>query len=140
MASTDHDDSAGFPLYPAEKVLGVLDAPRAADEALQELRQAGIPEEGLEVLCGEEGAKQIDPTGEEHGTMGKVLRILDAMYTGIERDNAERYEAELRAGHYVVAVPAPEDEDRERIADILQAHGGHFINYYGEYAVTNLRP
>ncbi|MCE7990069.1 MAG: hypothetical protein DYG89_53675 [Caldilinea sp. CFX5] len=60
--------------------------------------------------------------------------------TTVERAHAERYEQMIRQGHYVIAVHLHEVEQREQVRQLLKAHGGHFINFYGRYAIRKLDP
>ena len=62
------------------------------------------------------GVQRLDPTGELHGLLG-----------------------ELQAGHFIVTVPASEEEP-EALADTLRSHGGRFINHPGIWTVTLVEP
>ena len=50
------------------------------------------------------------------------------------------HEQELLAGHFGIGVTAKEGRDREEVRRILKSHNGHFINYYGNWAMEKLEP
>lgn len=52
----------------------------------------------------------------------------------------KRVEQELLAGHFFVTVDAIKPEAREQVREILKSHDGHFINFYGQWAVEVLEP
>ena len=55
-----------------------------------------------------------------------------------EAEHVRRYEQEVLAGHFAVGVEATEPEAREKVREILKAHNGHFINFYGQWAIEML--
>ena len=129
-----HSDSLTFP---TDTVVGILDDPDAATSALDELIAAGVPEERLQVLCGEAGARRLDPSGKRHGLLGRLQRVVQ-QYADKEVSHVQRQAAELRAGRFLVAAPAEDEEEAERVSKILTENGGHFINRYGKWTVQRL--
>jgi hypothetical protein len=128
-----------FLRYPARKVIGVVDTLGELEAALSALGAAGFGPESIQVFSGEEGLRCIDPRGEHHGLLGRLIRIIQAI--GEEQEHMRRYEHELRAGHYLVVISVTDDEaDRRRAAAILSRHGGHFVDYYGPLAIVHLVP
>jgi hypothetical protein len=126
-----------FLLYPKGKIVGVIDSPPQLDGALTALADLGIPKDAIEVFSGDEGIRRIDPKGRYHGLLARLTRIVQML--GEERDHIDRYEKELRAGHFLVVISA-DVEHREEIGRILRARGGHFIDYYGTLAIEHLVP
>ena len=57
---------------------------------------------------------------------------------GDEVDARHEYEQALRDGHVNVLVLAPTDERKQRAAEILRQHGGHFINFFGNLQLEQL--
>lgn len=131
-----HKDS-DFIFYPTNKVVGIIDDPSDCKAALHDLRQAGFKADEIEVLSGEEGAHRIDPTGEEHGALGRFVRWLDKA-GDMEPEHVKRHEQEMLAGHFGIGVSAKEPEAREKVREILKSHNGHFINFYGQWAIEGL--
>lgn len=54
--------------------------------------------------------------------------------------HVRRHEQEMPAGHLDIGVTAKEPEAREKISGLLKAHGGRFINFYGQWAMEVLKP
>ena len=131
-----HQDS-DFIFYPTNKVVGIIDEPDDCKAALLDLRAAGFTADEVEVLTGEEGAHRVDPTGEEHGRLGRIVRWLQK-FGDMEPVHVKRHEQELLAGHYGIGVIAKEPETREKVLKILKTHRGHFINFYGKWMIEAL--
>lgn len=136
----DGHDHSDFIFYPTNKVVGIVDDPDDAAAALRDLRAAGFTAEEIEVLTGEEGAHRIDTTGEGHGPLARGVRALQKLLGDYEPVHVRRHEQELLAGHYGIGVTARDQEARERVREILKAHNGHFINFYGVWALEVLEP
>jgi hypothetical protein len=47
---------------------------------------------------------------------------------------------ETVSGHFGIGLTAVEPEAREKVREILKAHGGHFVNFYGQWAAEALEP
>jgi chitinase len=120
--------------YPTNCVLGVVDNPGQAYSAIGDLNAAGFE---LVALAGAEGAERLDVTGEEHGLKGQIIRTIQK-YGDSESTEFQRYDDELRAGHYVIRVHVDDENARNSVKDILVNHGGHFINYYGSLVTIGL--
>lgn len=118
-------------------VVGVIDGEQAAQDAAQELIQAGYIEPI--VLTGEEGAKQVDAKGENNHVFA---RILSAVHDHLsEATNYMRqYEEEARNGRYIVAVEAESREAAERAQEVLTRHGAENIRYFGKLAIADMTP
>ena len=133
-----HKDS-DFILYPTNKVIGIIDDPGDCKAALKDLKAAGFTPEEIEVLSGEEGAHRLDPTGEDHGPLARFARWIQKA-GDMEAEHVIRHEQEVLAGHFGIGVSAKEPEAREKVRKILKAHKGHFINFYGQWAIEGLEP
>jgi hypothetical protein len=91
------------------------------------------------VLTGEEGARRIDPSGRSHGLLARIWRSIQ-FATMDALPDAGRYAAAAQEGRFVLAVRAEDEARRAKLVEILERHGGHFINYYGKLTTTELRP
>jgi hypothetical protein len=131
------NETSDFIYYPTDKVVGIIDDPDDAEAALSDLEVAGFTAEEIEVLTGEEGAHRIDPTGRKHGVLPRIVRCIQKL-GNYESDHVTRHEQELLAGHFGIGVTAKKEEDREKVRDILKSHNGHFINFYGKWAMQRL--
>ena len=89
------------------------------------------------ILHGEQDARRLDVAGEEHGFLGKLIRVLqDAVSYDV--DHLRFHSARLQAGDDVVGVAVGDDEDaKQRAVDALRAAGARFVNYYGDYYVQS---
>jgi hypothetical protein len=126
-----------FLRYPKRKVVGVIDSAAQLEGALTALADLGVSRQDIKVFSGDEGIRRIDPKGKYHGLLGRLTRIVQSL--GEELAQMERYENELRAGHFLVVISA-DPERREETARALRAHGGHFADYYGTLAIEHLVP
>jgi hypothetical protein len=126
-----------FLFYPRGKVIGVIDSPAQLDGVLTALREQGLSSKDIEVFSGVEGIRRIDPKGRFHGLLGRLTRVMQAL--GNELEHIERYEKELRAGHFVVVISAGA-ERRKEIARILAEHGGHYVDYFRALSIEHLVP
>jgi hypothetical protein len=123
--------------FPDDTVVGIVDEPEGANSAVEGLVAAGVPEEGIQVLCCDSGARRLDPTGKRHGVLGKLHRTVQ-LFGDQEVAHVKRQAAELRAGRFLVAAPAETDEEAEAVARVLKSNGGHFINRYTSMTVRRL--
>jgi hypothetical protein len=114
--------------FPTSAVVGVIDEPGEVLRAADELRAAGYDPD---VLSSEHGAERIENAGGSPDQV-RVTRMAQGMF-GYEADHTERHLAELSAGHFVLLVESHDDENTDRIRDVLARHGGHFVNYYSKW-------
>ena len=125
-------------LFPYNSVVGVIDDPADLEAAVEELVTRGFDESDVNVLCGENGVRQIDAKGKRKGLLARLFRIVDAL--GEEREHTAHHVKDLESGHFVVVVDSPDEATKARARDSLAAHGGHFINYYSRLSTENLSP
>ncbi len=125
--------------FPDDTVVGIVDEPDDATSAVEELMATGISEDDIHVLCGESGARRLDPSGRGHGLLGRMHRIVQH-YGDQEVTHVQRQATELREGKFLIAAPAESDEEAEQVAEILKSSRGHFINHYTGMAIRALEP
>jgi hypothetical protein len=114
----------------------VVNTPARLDRVLEELARAGLNRQQIKVFAGEAGIRTIDPKGVHHGLLGRLTRVLQGF--GDEREHMERYEQELRAGHFIVAVSTPDDPSKGSAREAFRVGGGHFVDYYGPLVIEHL--
>jgi hypothetical protein len=134
------ESDSGFISYPLNKVVGIIDRIRDVKAALDDLRVAGFPANKIEVLSGEEAVGRIDAAGVKHGGLARVLRSTQKALGDYEIEHATRHESEFKAGHFGIGVIAPRKAEREKVRQILKAHRGDFINFYGRWTMERLEP
>jgi len=137
LAGSSGTETSDFIYYPTNKVVGIIDDPDDAEAAVSDLEAAGFTADEIEILTGQEGAHRIDSTGRKHGLLPRIVRTIQKL-GNYELDHIRRHEQELLAGHFGIGVTAKEEDHRERVRQILKSHNGHFINFYGEWAMQRL--
>jgi hypothetical protein len=116
----------------SNRVLGVIDDAREADETVRDLDQSGVPDGAVETLCGGTGVQRIDVSG----TGSRIARLIRAVESvNPEGEQLRHYKDELEQGHCVIDVPVYDAARRNQVVQILQAHGAHFINAYGQWTI-----
>ena len=118
------------------RVIAVIDDPRRTQAAVETLERAGVADRDLATFSGEEGARQIDAEGVYSGGVKHVLRGLQRFM--LEGAHLRKYEAELGQGHQVVDVHIHGRRNLHAVAQILRAHGAHFINVYGPWTIEGV--
>lgn len=118
-------------------VLAVVDDPTGAPGIVTELARAGIEPTTVTLLRGPEGAARIDATGEGAG-WGARLRQAVSFTLADQMPDLILYEAALRDGRAVLAVPVRSDESKLAAHRVLRHHGAHFINYFGRFVTEEL--
>ncbi len=113
-------------------MVGVIDEPAAAEQALRDLRAAGFDEDAVTLLHGPAAVKEFAAQNERLGFVKRALTEI----IGQSNDAsalAEDYETEARLGHSLINVYAPEETQIAQAQQIIEAHGGHRIHYYGRW-------
>ena len=143
MNQKPNDETGGseFTFDPTDKVVGVIDDANDAKAAPRDLKAAGFATEEIELLTDEAGARLIDPHDAEHDVLIHIFRSSQELPAFYDAPGLlKRIEKELADDHYFVAVHPEDATLRERAHDILKAHSGHFINFYGRWAAQGLEP
>jgi hypothetical protein len=114
------------------RVLGVIDDAREAAETVRDLDQSGVPDGAVETLCGGTGVERIDVRG-DGSRIARLIRAVESINP--EGEQLRHYKVELEQGHCVIDVPVFNEARRNQAVQILQAHGAHFINAYGQWTI-----
>ena len=121
-----HDD---FVKYPIHKVVSVFTDKSKVNAAVDELREAGYPQEDIEAFCGIKSEEPIVFEGTTHGVWSNVMHA--ARHIGPGRTYLERYERHLSDGHCLVMVKVTSSTRKQRAADILHRHTDERVTYFG---------
>ncbi|HEY2888555.1 MAG TPA: hypothetical protein VGJ17_08065 [Candidatus Limnocylindrales bacterium] len=113
---------------PPARVLAVFDDRAAADRGAVAARRAGA--RVVERLEGPDAADAIDATGTRRGLLARMARAVQFSVED-QMPALAWYEAALRAGRVVLAVPASGRDQALAVVAALEAAGGHFINRFG---------
>jgi hypothetical protein len=121
------------------RLMGVLDTAKAADDATAALAREGFAGDAVLVLRGDRDAERIDSLGNAGGTWVRARRLLSFTIADQMVDLAV-YVAALRDGRTVVSVRTAGDGDRERAKRALAGAGAHFVNFFGRFATEEIVP
>jgi hypothetical protein len=111
-----------------ERVLAVFDDRERADRAALAARKAGA--QVIERHEGDAAADAIDATGIRRGLVARVGRAVQFSVED-QMPALAWYEAALRSGRIVLAIPTRSREQTRAIVEALTREGGHFINRFG---------
>jgi hypothetical protein len=114
-----------------DRVLAVLDDPTQVTGAIEDLAREGFDPEEIVVLSGPEGAARVEAPDQERGLRARLCRFAE-FTLGDELEERKRYEQELAAGRFLVAVPAGDDL-KAKVAEVLGRHGAHDMEHFGKY-------
>lgn len=132
-AKTQH--AGDFISYPTNRVVGTIADATSARAAIEALLQAGVDRGDIDVLHGEDDLRRLDPRGAEHGFLAQFQRTLIRLAGPVEESAHLRHHVEdVRAGRFVIMVLAKDEERRDLVAGILNAHGAEFVGFYGRWA------
>ncbi len=121
--------------YPNNKLFAIISSPDDLQITVDALSDLGVNETAIETFCGEAGIKRIDVKGREHGLHSRIIRSLQQL--GQEGSDLTYYEKELVAGHYLISVSTLNNELKTQVIEILKAHGGRHISFYGPMSIEN---
>jgi hypothetical protein len=125
--------------YPLNHVISIMPTEKEAVTAFDALIASGFPESEVTLSSGPELADRIRATSGRSGLVGRILQVMDRFGAGgDEVDARHEYEQALRDGAVNVLVLAPTEERKQRAAEILRQHGGHFINFFGRLEIEQL--
>jgi hypothetical protein len=122
---------------PTGHLLGVIDDPADAPATVAELASAGIEPNDVTLLRGKEGAARIDATGEATGLAARLRQAMSFTLAD-QMPDLVLYEAALRDGRAVLAIPVGQDETKDAALAILRRRGAHFINFFGRFMTEEL--
>jgi hypothetical protein len=122
---------------PIDHIMAVVDDPSAAPSIIAALGPVGIEANAVTLLRGPEGAARIDATGEATGLSAR-LRQMMSFTLADQMPDFILYEAALRDGRAVLAVPVTSDEMKKAVCEILRDHGAHFTNFFGRFVTEEL--
>jgi len=132
-------DAGDFISYPTNRVVGTIADAKSARSAIEALIQAGVSREDIDVLHGEEDLRRLDPSGAEHGFLAQFQRTLIRLAGPVEEAvHLRRHVEDVRAGRFVVMVLAKDQDRRDLVAGILNAHGAEFMGFYGRWAWSSM--
>jgi alkanesulfonate monooxygenase SsuD/methylene tetrahydromethanopterin reductase-like flavin-dependent oxidoreductase (luciferase family) len=119
------------------RMLAVFDTTAEAEAAVDALTAAGIEPAKIERFQGADDAAAFDASGRRRGLRGRLYRIIEFSWADQAPDFAW-YEAAVREGRVVLSVRVRGQRQLRQAADIVLAHGGHFVNHFGWFETQEL--
>ena len=115
---------------PIGRVTGLFAAHEPVVPCVRALEAAGLPSSDIEVFTGQEGMARIDPTGDTHGTAGRIFRLVESWVSDTSDFHAEAA-AHLAAGGYIVAAHVGTDDARKtRAMQVFADQGATDVKYW----------
>ena len=119
------------------RLLAVFDTRAEAETAAEALAGSGFDREKIEMLEGPADATAFDASGRRRGLRGRLYRIIEFSWADQAPDFAW-YEAAVREGRVVLSVRVRGQRGVRSTADVVLAHGGHFVNHFGWFETQEL--
>ena len=141
MARINPDPYAGGHVFAlVNRVTGLVDSEEEAMATVRALEEGGVATDDIDVFVGEQGARNLDLSGREHGRVLRWLRRLEAAM-GDENTPKRRIEESLSRGGSLVCVKVHNrtGDEKPRAFRILEALHGHEIHYWGAWAFEDVR-
>jgi hypothetical protein len=110
---------------PTYNVVGLLTDKSEIPAISADLESAGINVAAVEILCGEQGVRNLDQDGRYQGLRARIVRAVQRF--GYDGTTLAIYDEALRDGDLLVPV---RHADRQRIAELLQRHQVHDLGYF----------
>ena len=126
-------------------LVGVIDDPQMAEQAVVALINAGFNQQDVLLLHGPEMLKRLDAKDEQRGPLGWAHKALASVVTDASTCDRRQhirervYAREASAGHSIVNVHTNDPEYVERGTAVLTKHGAHFIKHFGPWTITDLK-
>jgi hypothetical protein len=116
--------------YPTNQLLGVIDDPEVAEHAVAALVAAGFGAADVTLMSPD--AEQKPPR-----RWTRLVRVFQFMSMD-QGPDFHYYEAAVREGRAVVGVRIRGRGRLEQARDLLQAHGAHFLNFFGRFQTEEI--
>jgi hypothetical protein len=123
--------------YPTRKVLGVIDDPAQAREAVAALEATGVPAADIRLLLGDEGRRDLATLGSRPNPLSRAIRVFQFMSMDQLPDFLV-YERALEDGRAVLAVHVGNRTAMLGVRTVLEQFGGHFLNHFGRLSTEEL--
>jgi diadenosine tetraphosphate (Ap4A) HIT family hydrolase len=136
MARINPDPYAGGHLFAlVNRATALLDSDDDVMATVRALEEDGVATDDIDLFVGEEGARRLDLSGRDHGTVIRWLRTLEAAM-GEERETYHRLEEALRQGATLVCVKVHnrKGDEKARVLRLLRKLHGHEIHYWGPWS------
>jgi hypothetical protein len=123
--------------YPTRRLLGVIDDPARAREAVDALVATGVAASDVALLTGDEGRARLANLGSRPNPLSRVVRAFQFLSMDQLPDFLV-YERAIEDGRSVVAVHVPNRDAMLRTRVVLERFGAHFLNHFGRLSTEEL--
>ena len=122
--------------FPRDHVVAVFDDYGQAEQAVQELQQAGYSAEHIHLFRSQDFINSFETAHQQASGFGKAVHTAQA--SSDEGFAGNMYLDEAHRGHNIFAVYEPKSDQLGRIQAILDKHRAHLAKYFGRWDVTDL--
>jgi diadenosine tetraphosphate (Ap4A) HIT family hydrolase len=140
MARINPDPYAGGRAFVlVNRVTGLVESEDHAMAMVRALEENGIATDDIDVFVGEQGARRLDLSGREHGTIIRLLRRLESAF-GDESAPGRRIEQALGRGESLVCVKVHDrrGDVKPRAFKVFEALHAYEIHYWGAWAFEDV--
>jgi hypothetical protein len=123
--------------YPTERLLGVIDDPARARDAVAALEAAGVPVADVRLLEGPDGGDQLASLGSRPTVLSRLVRAIQFLSMDQLPDFLV-YERAIDDGRAVVAVRVRDRDAMLHARAELERAGAHFLNHFGRLQTEEL--
>jgi hypothetical protein len=123
--------------YPTRRLLGVIDDPARAREAVAALEATGVPAADVRLLEGADGRAQLATLGSDPNVLSRLVRAIQFMSMDQLPDFLV-YERAIEDGRAVLAVHVPDRDAMLRARVVMERFGAHFLNHFGRLQTEEL--
>ncbi len=113
-------------------VVAAVDEAERADQAMEALRYAGFYVNDMQHLPADEGAQQIDASGEHSSKLKRISRVLWS-YISIQGNILLELAKATQSGSRILAIQVHGKEEVDLAMEILQVDHPHPIQHLGLY-------
>lgn len=118
-----------FISYPTNRLVAHFETRKDVKKLLSALKPLDVDIGSIYILDGQEGLEALDPSGEKHGTLGKISRAVHQAGSSTEREKFQGAVNHLSKGGVTVAIYAKDKILRDALVDLYKIHGGEDITY-----------
>jgi hypothetical protein len=117
---------------PVDVYLGIFDRADGVRGLLEALSKHGVGQD-LRVFAGADDKEAFADAPLERIEAESGGGLIREIFAGDEVETEKRYRDAVGRGNYVVQVGVPEDAEaeRNRAEELMLAHGGRYIHYFG---------
>ena len=141
MARINPDPYAGGRLFAlVNRVTGLLDSEAEVSATVRALEEDGVATDDIDIFTGEQGARNLDLPGREHGRALWLLRTLESA-VGHEGLTNQRIDKALHEGATLLCVKVHSKRrtaEKAQAVRILKALHAHEIHYWGPWGVEDV--